>query len=145
MPTGTSARAPLDVGRAREAHPLLEPLKARAPLVVERDDLTVQEEPRERQRAQGVHDLRVLGGEDLAAPAAQLDLVVGARGEHPDAVVLDLEEPVRLHRRCLDERREHDQLAAQRDVGARGTELGEAPAQALDPLHAVAQLLDRQA
>src|SRR5262249_48016280 len=55
---------PLDIGRAREAHPLLEPLKARASLVVERDDLTVQEEPRERQRAQGVHDLRVLGGED---------------------------------------------------------------------------------
>src|SRR2546429_3830073 len=134
----------LDVGRARQAHALLEPLEARAPALVERHDLAVQDEARERQRVQRRRHFGITGRDDLAAATAQLDLVTGARGEDADAVVLDLEEPRRVRRRLVDERREHQQIALRRDLAARRLELGQAPTQRLDPTRAVAQLFDRQ-
>src|SRR5262249_6345890 len=47
---GHLAPRALDVGRAREAHTLLEPLEARAPALVEGDDLAVEGEALERER-----------------------------------------------------------------------------------------------
>ena len=75
---------------------------------------------------------------------AQLDLIALARGQDTHAVVLDLEEPRRVRRRLVDERREHQEIAVRCDLPARGLELGQPPAQRLDPGRAVAQLLDRQ-
>src|SRR5205807_9625948 len=43
------APRPLDIGRTRETHALLEPLEARAAPVVQRDDLAVEMEALERQ------------------------------------------------------------------------------------------------
>src|SRR5580765_4426319 len=134
----------LDVGGPREAHALLESLKARAPAVVERHDLTVEHEALERQRAQRRRHLRVARGDELATAPAELDLVAGARRENTDAVVLDLEEPRRIRRRLLDNRREHQPIAARRDVPARGLEVRQTPPQRVDPSGAVAQLLDRE-
>src|SRR4030095_585359 len=94
MPTGTSARAcSTSAGRVRPMRSwsrwkLERPSSSSATISPSSKHRPREKEPRDAQRAQGGRDLRVLGGDDLAAPAAQLDPVVGARGKHPDAVVL---------------------------------------------------------
>src|SRR5215470_309830 len=142
---GHLAPGALDVRRARETHALLEPLEARAPALVEGDDLAVEDEALEWERVQRRRHLRIARGEELPAPSAQLDLVARARSENPHAVVLDLEQPRRIRRRLVDERRQHHEIAARRDLAARRPQLGQPAAYGRDPARAVAQLLDRQA
>ena len=69
-------------------------------------------------------------------------LPICARGEDADAVVLDLEQPRRVRRRLVDERGEHHEIAARRDLAARRLVLGEATAQGLDPARAAAVVLE---
>src|SRR5262249_25571935 len=142
---GHLAARTLPSRRARAAHALLEPLEARAPALVEGDDLTVEDEALERQRVQRRRHLWIARREDLAAASTQLDLVAGARGDDANPVVLDLEQPRRVRRCLVDECRQHHEVAARRDLAARRRELGQAAAQGRDLADAVAQLLDRQA
>jgi hypothetical protein len=90
-PDGDRRHCAGDVVGAGEAHPRLQPLEARHAAWAERHDLAVQQEPVERERAEGGDDLRIAAGHDLAAPAEEGHVVAPPLGEHAHAVVLDLE------------------------------------------------------
>ena len=89
----TRLRGAVHVGLAGEERPLLERLEARPPLGVEHHHLAVQDRSLEGQRAERLRHLRVepRGVEPLAVAERRLRALL--RREHPEAVVLDLEEP----------------------------------------------------
>src|SRR5207247_3504604 len=88
---GRRAALGLDVRGPREMHPRLQPLEARTSALVQRDDLAIEDEPVERERAQRHDDLGISRSKPLARAAVELDDMTLARGEHAHAVVLQLE------------------------------------------------------
>jgi len=132
----------LDVARTREVHPRLEALEARAPAVVERHDLAVEEEPVEGQRAERADHLRVARRDDHPAPSPELDALARAGGQDPHAVVLDLEEPRGIGERLIRERGEHEESGARRHVALWRLGGREPRAQGVKLARAVAKLLD---
>src|SRR5262249_57789572 len=101
-------RGALDVARIREPDARLEPLEARPAVRVERDDLAVDQEAVDGQRAQRGDDLRIAPGHVLAAASQELDGPAVAGCEDANAVVLDLEEPALPREGLLGEAPEHE-------------------------------------
>ena len=98
------------IGRAGEAHASLEPLEARDAAGVERDDLTIDQEVIEGERAERGDYFRIASRHDLLAPSEERHRVTPALRQHAHPVVLDLEEPVRALRRPVGRGREHERL-----------------------------------
>src|SRR5262249_55805062 len=138
------ARA-LDLERMREVHALLQALEARAAVLVERDDLAVEQEALEGQRAERADDLRIAHREGLSLAPVELDRLTRARDEHADAVVLDLVEPLRMRERALAGRGQHHRVARERDVARGRAQARQTRAELGQPPGTVAQLLHGQA
>src|SRR5260370_7827363 len=84
---------PADLRLGREAHPLLDLLKAGPALVVERDDLAVEDDLAGSQRPAHAVNLRVARGDVLATPAHEFDDAAFDICLRPDAVPFELEAP----------------------------------------------------
>ena len=89
-------RRSLDVEPMGQVHPPLESLEARPAAVVHGDDLAIDEKLSRSRFAQRVNDLRISHGDVVALAAQESHGVVAALGEDADAVVFDLEKPVRV-------------------------------------------------
>ncbi len=92
------ARGQLDggthnVGAPREAAALLQQREARQPAVVDHDDLTVEDETRERQSRHNLRDLGEHRRVVVACPRVERHDAVALFAEQPVAVVLQLEHP----------------------------------------------------
>ncbi len=134
----------LDLDRMREVHAQLQPLEARARVLVERDDLAVDEKSAQRQRAEGAHDLRIARGERLPLASIELDGVFVAPRQHAHTVVLDLEQPVGVREGVLAAAREHDRVAGGPHVARRNAQSGQARVEVRDAPGALTQLLHRE-
>ena len=67
------------------------------------DDFAVDDARAHRQRDDRLHRERKAVGQVFAVPTDQSDLFAVAPGDDPEAVVLDLVNPIRPGRRCLGE------------------------------------------
>src|SRR5260370_1058633 len=105
---GDFLHLPADLRLGREAHPLLDLLKAGPALVVERDDLAVEDDLAGSQRPAHAVNLRVARGDVLATPAHEFDDAAFDICLRPDAVPFELEAPGIVRRgRLLDHLGEH--------------------------------------
>ncbi len=100
--------APLDVGGPALLRPPLQPLEARAALVVQDHDLAVEDEVAERQGGHRPRHLRVEGRRVAPAAVDELRPPALAAGEDAEAVVLELEQPRGVRERLLRRLREHE-------------------------------------
>ena len=109
-------RSALDVQGVREPHPGLEPLEAGLAALVEGHDLAVEKETLHGQPAKRRDQLGIASRDRLAAPAVELDGIARSGGQHPDAVVLDLEEPRLARERALGQRGQHERLIPRGEI-----------------------------
>ena len=134
----------LDVARLGEVHARLEPLEAGPSALVLRDDLAVQHESIRRQRAKSGRDLRIPPGDVLAAPPDEDHTIALSLREHPHAVVLDLEAPVRTGGRALRQRGQHERHGADRNLPLRRAQRPDPLPERLERAGHVPHLLDRE-
>src|SRR5947207_2792251 len=139
---GRGAARALDVGGTREMHARLQALETRAPALVERDDLAIEHEAVERQRAEGGDDLRIARRERLTGASMEIDRVTVTRREDAHAVVLHLEEPAGPRERARRQRGQHHGLLRGRDTSGRSAQRGEPLAQGREARRRRTQLLD---
>ena len=134
----------LDLARVGQGHARLEPLEARPAPLVEGHDLPVDHEVLDGQREKGTHQVRIAAGDELAAASVELHLLAAARGQHADAVELDLEEPALVGGRPLVEGGEHEGLTARRHLAPRSIERIQMLADGSKPARHVGHLLHRE-
>ena len=83
-----------DVVRICEPHATLKPLEAWFAPLIQSDDLAVDEEAVHRQSREGPDQFWVAPRNYLATPSVELCSVSLPKGHDPNAVILDLEEPL---------------------------------------------------
>ena len=141
---GHGAQRAGHVRRPRETHASLEPLEARHAARVQRDDLAVDQDAIERERAERRDDLGVASGHDLAAPADEGHRVARALRQDAHAVVLDLEEPVRALGGPRGRGRQHEALLPGRHVPIRRAQVPQPSPECLPHGARVPHLLERE-
>src|SRR5262249_9196797 len=92
---GILQAGPLDVDRAKQLAPLLQPLKAGVALPVERHHLSVEGEGAKRKLGHGGRNLGKQPARVAPAPEYELRTRAVLAGEQSISVVLELEQPAR--------------------------------------------------
>ncbi|MEZ5332470.1 MAG: hypothetical protein R2991_10560 [Thermoanaerobaculia bacterium] len=150
---GQSRRRGLHVEGTGELGALLQELEAGPRLVVEHHHLAVEDEALEGKRAQGQLEIRIHGrrvaaaaiGESHRAPAGPPPVFVELGGEHPVAVVLELEEPLRTGEGLVAQLGEHRRELARVQVPVRCPQPVEGGVDRLGAVGAGLQLVHGQA
>lgn len=116
-------RGALHVERTRELRALKQPLEARLPLCVHTHYLAVEHHVAFRKLREGARDVREGLGRVTAAAQDEHGLALLPLGEHPEAIVLELEQPAGRGERLLAVLRQH-QLDVGRAQGHERTDEG---------------------
>ncbi len=134
----------LELLRFWRRHAGLQPLEARPPVFVERDDFAVEHDAFGRERADGAKDLGERRVRRARAAKEERRVVAPLVGNDPEAVELELVEPALLRHADLGARAEHRRQTPPIDDAGLRAELAGMRFEPLGDLRALGELFDRE-